>query len=100
MAPEISPSPPTRLPRGATAGGLARVPIRLRGGTVTLSAWRLFVESEEGPGAITLVEEGTEDRFFRGDGSFLGWRQDELSAAWENLRRTPDEPEVPTPQLG
>ncbi|MGE5345034.1 MAG: hypothetical protein ACM3JH_03685 [Acidithiobacillales bacterium] len=96
--PQTPPVP--RLPRGARREELARVPIRLRGGTVTLSAWRLHVESEEGPGAITLVEEGADDRFFRGDGAFLGWTQDDLKGAWDQLSRTPEEPEAPTPQLG
>jgi hypothetical protein len=89
-----------RLPRGARAGELARVPIRLRGGTVTLSAWRLHVDCDEGPGTITLVEESTNGRFFRGDGAFLGWTQDDLKGAWDELSRTPEEPEIPTPQLG
>jgi hypothetical protein len=92
--------PSPRLPRGARTLDLARAPIRFRGGTVTLSAWRLQIECAEGPGTITLVEEGGDGRHFRGDGVFLGWAQDELNAAWDELSRTPDEPEPPTQQLG
>ncbi len=100
--PTMAPSalPPPRLPRGARREELARVPIRLRGGTVTLSAWRLLVESDEGPGTIVLVENGENQTFLRGDGAFLGWTQEELNGAWEALSRSPDEPELPVPQLG
>jgi hypothetical protein len=89
-----------RLPRGARTEEMARAPVRLRDGTLTLSAWRLHVASEEGPGTITLVEEEADRRYFRGDGTFLGWTQDELNAAWDELSKGPDEPEAPTPQLG
>jgi len=97
---EVSPPLPPRLPRGARTEELARVPIRLRGGTVTLSAWRLQVDCDEGPGTITLVEESAGGSFFRGDGAFLGWTQGDLKGAWNELSRTPEEPEALTPQLG
>ena len=79
---------------------LERVPIRTRGGRITLSAWRLVVSCGEGAGSITLVEPSHEAPFYRGDGVFLGWSRDALERAWEALGRTPDEPETAMPQLG
>ena len=82
------------------AGTLERVPMRTRASGVTLSAWRLVVSCDEGPGTITLVEASPEETFYRGDGIFLGWSREDLRRAWDQLSQTPDEPEAPMPQLG
>ncbi len=94
-------APPVRpLPRGVETAELGRIPVRQRLGVVTLSAWRLLVTSDEGPGTIVLIESGDDDRFYRGEGVFLGWSQAELAAAWEALLPRPSPPEEPSPQLG
>ena len=82
------------------SGALERAPMRTRGSAITRSAWRLVVSSGEGPGAITLVEESREETFLRGEGVFLGWSQEDMKRAWDQLSQTPDEPEAPLPQLG
>jgi hypothetical protein len=87
------------IPRNAS-GSLERAPVRTRGSGFTRSAWRLVVASEEGPGTITLVDASGEETFFRGEGVFLGWTREDLKGAWDELSRTPDEPETPMPQLG
>jgi hypothetical protein len=97
---EPTPPPLPRLPRGARTGRLARVPIRLRGGSLTLSAWCLEVESDEGPGTITAVEDGDGATFLRGDGVFLGWTQPELAHAREALDPADDAAEADGIQLG
>ncbi len=83
-------------PRGL---GLERVAMRAREASVTLSAWRLAISSEEGEGAITLVELPS-GSFHRGDGLFLGWPQDRLAIAYEALipKQVAAVPEIP--QLG
>ena len=85
-------------PRGL---GLERSPIRVREVSVTLSAWRLTIASEQGDGTITLVELSPENALFRGDGVFLGWSQDRLASAYETLVAPRDEAAAPeTQQLG
>ena len=64
---------------------LDRFLIRLRDGSATQSAWRLPVESDEGPGAIILVEASPGETFYRGEGVFLGWPQDRLGSAYRAL---------------
>ena len=82
------------------ASALERVPIRARESGVTLSAWRLAVSSDGGDGAITLVEIPGGDPVYRGDGIFLGWSQDRLSAAYQAVAPR-DEAALPdTLQLG
>ncbi len=88
------------LPRAVETAELGRIPVRQRLGMVTLSAWRLFVTSDEGPGSIVLIESGDDDRFYRGEGVFLGWSQADLAAAWEALLPRPAPPEEPPLQLG
>lgn len=65
--------------------GLERFLIRSREASVTLSAWRLFVDAEEGQGTITLVESSPGSIFYRGDGIFLGWPQERLASAYGAL---------------
>jgi hypothetical protein len=61
-----------------------RVVLRLRGSTVTVSGWRIAVEAPRGPGSIVLAENGAQ-KFYRGEGVFLGWSQERLEAAYRAL---------------
>lgn len=51
---------------------------------MTLSAWRMEVSAPEGSGTLVRVETpgGT---LFRGEGWFLGWAQDAMGRAWDEL---------------
>ena len=79
---------------------LERFLIRLRDGSATQSAWRLAVESDEGPGAIILVEVSPEETFYRGEGVFLGWDQDRLGSAYLALLPKPEADGFQMQQLG
>jgi hypothetical protein len=79
---------------------LERFLIRLRGGSATQSAWRLSVASEEGQGAIILVEASPEEKFYRAEGVFLGWPQERLEAAYRALLPRPEEDGFELHQLG
>jgi hypothetical protein len=69
---------------------LARVPIRLRESDVTRSAWRMEIDSDDGPGAITRIEhEGS--ILWRGHGVFLGAAQEQLAAAYDELDKPADD---------
>ncbi len=85
---------------GVSAQPLARVPIRTRSATVTVSAWRLEVTSDQGPGAIVLVEPPGGEAHYRGDGIFLGWAQDRLAEVYAALRARDEEGGLDAPQLG
>lgn len=61
-----------------------RVVLRMRGSTVTVSGWRISVEAPRGPGSIVLAESGGQ-KFYRGEGVFLGWTQERLEAAYRAL---------------
>jgi hypothetical protein len=80
--------------------GLERFLIRLRDGSATQSAWRLAVESDEGPGAIILVEVSPEETFYRSEGVFLGWSQDRMESAYRALLPKPEADGFQTQQLG
>ena len=82
---------------GLSAGPPERVPIRVRS-SLTLSGWRLEVTSDQGAGAIVLVE--TERRYYRGEGVLLGWTQERLASLYEALLPRPDKRPFETPQLG
>ena len=84
-------------PRGLA---LDRFPIRLRDGSATQSAWRLSVESDEGQGAIILVEPSPAETFYRGEGVFLGWPQDRLASAYQALLPKPEADGFHMQQLG
>lgn len=94
--------PATTLPglTNARAVLLDRVPIRTRESGVTLAGWQLSVESDQGKGAILLVEAGPGDARYRGEGIFLGWTAELLRGAYEALRPGTDEPAFETQQLG
>ena len=85
--------------RGAAKRSLERVPVRLRESAHTQSAWRLSVDSDDGAGAITLLESGGE-RLYRGDGVFLGWPQEQLALVYQTLNVVEDEPRFELHQLG
>jgi hypothetical protein len=67
-----------------SAGEPARAPLRMRGASVTTAGWRIAVQAPRGQGSIVLAEHGAE-RFYRGDGVFLGWPQERLETAWRAL---------------
>jgi hypothetical protein len=63
---------------------LERVAIRLRESTFAQPAWRMTIVSEEGSGAITLVDSPA-GGLFRGEGIFLGYTQDQLRKTYDSL---------------
>jgi hypothetical protein len=77
-----------------------RVPIRTRGGSVTLSAWRLDVTADQGAGAIVLAEAPTGETHYRGEGIFLGWSQERLAETYAALQPPDDSGGPDVPQLG
>jgi hypothetical protein len=79
---------------------LDRFLIRLRDGSATQSAWRLSVESDEGQGAIILVEISPEETFYRAEGVFLGWPQDRMGSAYRALLPKPEADGFQMQQLG
>ena len=85
---------------GARGVGLERIPVRTREAGMTLSAWRLRVESDGGPGEIVVVDAAGREPVYRGGGILLGWPQDRLAAAYAALGPVSDEPDVETVQMG
>jgi hypothetical protein len=85
---------------GARGLGLERVPVRTREAGMTLSAWRLRVESDRGPGSIVILEPAGRDPIYRGEGILLGWPQDGLAAAYAALQPVSDEPGFDLQQMG
>jgi len=85
---------------GVSAQPLARVPIRTRSASVTVSAWRLEVTSDQGPGTIVLVEPASGEAHYRGEGIFLGWEQERLAEVYTALRARGEEAGLDSPQLG
>lgn len=79
---------------------LDRFLIRTRDGSATQSAWRLSVESDEGQGAIILVEASPEETFYRGEGVFLGWPRERLMSAYRALLPKPEADGFQMQQLG
>lgn len=100
----MSAEPPAAALAGLDVAGtrLARVAARARGLAHTFSAWALSVETAQGPGRIVRIELTEETALWRGDGVFLGWRPEQLQAAWDALRAAEPEPEANPdfPQLG
>jgi hypothetical protein len=86
--------------QGLVTKSLERVQVRSRHNDITQSAWRLETTSPNGTGAITLVEISPSESHYRGEGTFLGWSQEELAVAYSQLipKSTDSGPE--TPQLG
>ena len=100
--PNAGPDPATSLPglTNAHAAALERSPIRTRESRVTLSGWQLSVESDQGKGAIVLVEADPGEARYRGEGVFLGWTAEQLREAYEALRPRTEESAFEIPQLG
>ena len=83
-----------------TVRSLERAPIRTRESGVTHSAWRMEIDSHAGSGTITLVDATGGSPFYRGDGLFLGWTQEQLTETYQNLLAPDDEPPFELMQLG
>jgi len=81
-------------------GPLERVPVRARDSQVTVSAWRVLVDSRDGSGTITLLELSSGETHYRGDGVFLGWPQEQLASTYRALTPKQSEPETVLLQLG
>jgi hypothetical protein len=96
------PDPATPVPGLTNAHALAldRMLIRTRESGATLSAWRLSADSDQGVGAIVLVEAGAGEIRYRGEGVFLGWTAEHLREAYESLRPRTEESAFEIPQLG
>jgi len=99
---DTHPQPTESVPGLTNARALAldRTPIRTRESGATLSAWRLSARSDEGEGAIVLVDAGTGEVRYRGEGVFLGWTAEQLRAAYDTLRPRTGESAFELPQLG
>src|SRR5258708_40329657 len=108
MIPMSQGEPAENLVSGTDASGmtnsvvrsLERAPIRMRESGVTHAGWRMEIGSDEGDGAIVLIELTADRSVYRGDGVFLGWSQERLAAAYQALRVVPDEPSFELNQLG
>lgn len=79
---------------------LERVPIRMRESGVTHAGWRMEIGSDEGDGAIVLIELTADRSLYRGEGMLLGWSQERLAATYQAVRAEPDEPPFELNQLG
>ncbi len=84
----------------AHAVSLERFPIRTRESSTTLSAWRLAIATDDGEGAIFLVEISPDRAIYRGDGVLLGWQQQRLEAVYHALKPDSEEPLSQAQQLG
>ncbi|HXH41577.1 MAG TPA: hypothetical protein VNN08_23315 [Thermoanaerobaculia bacterium] len=83
-----------------TVRSLERASIRTRESGVTHSAWRMEIDSDAGSGTITLVDAAGAAPLYRGDGLFLGWSQEQLSATYQRLLAPDTEPPFEVMQLG
>ena len=79
---------------------LERGAVRMRESGVTHAGWRMEVDSDQGEGAITLIELPDGFSVYRGGGVFLGWEQEPLATLYHSLRKVPDEPDLVFNQLG
>jgi len=79
---------------------LERAPVRLRESGVTHAGWRMAIGSDQGSGAIVLIELPDGQSAHRGEGVFLGWPQEVLAATYTAMREEPDEPRFEMHQLG
>jgi uncharacterized damage-inducible protein DinB len=93
------PENPTERPAGFAVRVLQRAPIRIRETAATVSAWQLIADSERGTGSITLID-SIGQPFYRGDGTYFGWSQEQLAAEYQRLNKSPDEPTFEVAQLG
>ena len=79
---------------------LERGAVRMRESGVTHAGWRMEIDSDQGQGAITIIELPADRSVYRGEGVFLGWPQEQLTTLYHSLRAVPDEPELVFNQLG
>ena len=79
---------------------MRRVPLRLRGGNVTMAGWRLEVSCQQGHGAITQAEGAGSGTWLRGEGLLLGLPQDRLHLLWAALTTSEAGSGDSGPQLG
>ena|ERR1700682_6175686 len=84
----------------AVLRSLERAPVRLRESGVTHAGWRMEIGSDQGSGAIVLIELPDGQAAHRGEGAFLGWPQEVLAATYIAMREEPDEPRFEMHQLG
>src|SRR5262245_40688761 len=70
---------------GLQADPPERVPIRVRSSSATLSAWHRSITSDQGRGAIVLVEPRPGESYYRGEGVLLGWTQERLATLYAAL---------------
>jgi hypothetical protein len=78
---------------------LGRGAVRMRESGVTHAGWRMEVDSDQGEGAITLVDLPAGLSVYRGEGVFFGWDQEPLATLYHSLR-VPGEPDLVFNQLG
>jgi hypothetical protein len=85
---------------GVVAKAPERVAVRMRANEVTLSAWRLEAMTNDGPGAIVVVEPSPNEVYYRGEGAFLGWPQQKLATVYQALLPQASDESLEMPQLG
>jgi uncharacterized damage-inducible protein DinB len=90
---------PTERPNASGFRSLERAPTRVREIGTTVSAWQMIVDSDRGSGTITLIDVSGQP-FYRGEGIFVGWPQEQLAAEYQRLNKPPDEPTFDLQQLG
>jgi uncharacterized damage-inducible protein DinB len=89
----------TERPGGFAVRSLQRTPVRVREIGATVSAWQMIVDTERGPGTITLIDAAGPPQY-RGEGAYFGWTQEQLAAEYQRLNKPPDEPTFELAQLG
>ena len=99
-SPEETASSPLESLTNPRVQSFERFLIRTRGGVATQSAWRLSVTCGEGDGAILFIEIGPDEAFYRGEGVFLGWSQQQMGAVYRLLLPKSEDPPFEIPQLG
>lgn len=103
MPPDAEAPPPAGQTEFFGLSGLSakppeRVFIRVRLSDRTLSGWRIEIASDQGAGAIVLVD--TEARYYRGEEILLGWAQERLASLYAALLPRPEQNPFETLQLG
>jgi len=85
-----------RVAGDMTMRALERTPIRTRESGVTISAWRMTIQTNVGPGSITLLDSGA----YRGEGPFMGWAQEQMRELYATLATQGDPPQNDLQQWG
>src|SRR5260370_6061169 len=78
-------------------GPLERVPVRARDSHVTVSAWRVLVDSDTGSGGVVLLGLSSGEQYYRRGGVFFGWAQAQIGHTYPPLLPPQPEYEAPTP---